>query len=137
MPRHYTVSLPSDKRSLKSLRAFVASILTDVPCDDPEQLVLAVDEACSNVIKYRSESIETGQIHVSVEVADDLLRFRIGRFCQSQDIPKIKPRDLCDVRPGGLGTSFIAQIMDRVDYVEEQDSPGCVALLLEKKVAGR
>lgn len=134
MSRHYDVTLPSDKSSLKSLRAFLGSVLAGI-CEEPEPLILAVDEACSNVIKYRSQSIDDGMIHVSVEVADDALRFRVGRFCKSQDLHKIKPRDLRDVRPGGLGTSFIGQIMDRVDYVEEEGTPGCLALLLEKKVS--
>jgi len=130
--RSFSVSIPAEKRSLKCLRAFLRAVLDDVGCDKAEDLVLAVDEACSNVIKYRCRTIDDGQICVTAEFEPAALRVRVGRFCMTQDVGRIKPRELDDVRPGGLGTSFISRIMDRVEFEEEPGQPGCVALVLER-----
>jgi len=132
--RSYAASIPAETCSLKALRAFFGSVLEEFGCSDPEPVILALDEACSNVIRYRCGTIDDGIVKVVAELAPGSLRFRIGRFCKPQDLDKIKPRDLADVRPGGLGTSFIAQIMDRVDYEPDPDDPDCLALVLEKKI---
>jgi anti-sigma regulatory factor (Ser/Thr protein kinase) len=63
------------------------------------------------------------------------VRLRIGSFCRARDCAAIKPRELQDVRPGGLGTSFIERLMDRVAFEPEPDRPDCVALVLEKLFA--
>lgn len=132
--RAFAITVPAETSSLRSLRAFLASVLEGSGCPDTEPLVLAVDEACANLIRHRCATIEDGQIRVGFEIGDGAIRFRIGRFCVARDLGKIKPRDLRDVKPGGLGTSFIAQIMDRVDYEEEPGQPGCLALVMEKGI---
>lgn len=132
--RRYAATIPAETCSLRALRAFFGSVLEQAGCRDKERVVLALDEACSNVIRYRCHTIDDGQIRVSADLEPELVRFRIGRFCKPEDIGKIKPRDLADVRPGGLGTSFIAQIMDRVAYERDPDQPGCLALVLEKSL---
>jgi anti-sigma regulatory factor (Ser/Thr protein kinase) len=38
------------------------------------------------------------------------------------DVERIVPRDLDEVRPGGLGTHFIRSIMDEVTYTHKE---GC------------
>ena len=40
------------------------------------------------------------------------------------DASKVKPRDLDDVRPGGLGTHFIRQVMDECGFVTLPSSEG-------------
>ena len=132
--RSFAASIPAETCSLKALRAFFGSVLEQAGCDDSEPMILALDEACSNVIRYRCDTIDDGQVQVSAELEPDVIRFRIGRFCKPQDIQKIKPRDMADVRPGGLGTSFIAQIMDRVAYERDPDDPNCLSLVLEKSI---
>jgi len=97
-------------------------------------LILALDEACSNVVKHRNKDLMGGLIHVRAEVTPEFLRFRIGDFCAKEDIPNIKPRDLTDIRPGGLGTHFISEIMDRIEFEPEPGSPGMMALVLERAV---
>ena len=43
------------------------------------------------------------------------------------DPAKVQPRDLDDVRPGGLGTFLIREVMDSAEFVEPP--PGCGNLL--------
>ena len=134
MSRTYALAVPADAASLKHLRAFFASVLGEVPCPDADGLVLALDEAFANVVKHRAGELDDGLIQVETTVDDARLRIRIGRFCRATDVEQVKPRDLEDVRPGGLGTHFIAKIMDRVAYEPEPCTPGRMALVLEKSV---
>ena len=133
MPGHFAVTVPADPSALKIIRAFMESVLREVSIAEPDDIVLALDEACSNVIKHRCKALDDGQIRVKAEIVGHTLQLRIGNFCQEEEIPSIKPRDLDDDRPGGLGTSFLAQIMDRVIYEPDPSGKaGSVALVLEK-----
>ena len=133
--RPFAVSVPADPKYLKVIRGFFQPVIEGLFGEkEAGMLLLALDEACSNVIKHRSKAHMEGLIHVRGEVRESSLLFRIGDFCGADDIPNIKPRELQDVRPGGLGTHFIAEIMDRVAFEPETDSPGRLALVLEKAV---
>lgn len=135
-PRPFAMSVPAEARYLQVIRGFFEPVLDGLFKDEAGMLLLALDEACSNVVKHRSKALMGGMIHVRAEVGRDSLRFRIGDFCGEEDISRIQPRDLEDVRPGGLGTHFIKEIMDRVAFEPEPDSPGRMALVLEKAVPG-
>ena len=130
--RVFVVSVPLDPAYLKSIRAFFKSILVNLFGDQAEMLVLALDESCSNVMKYRCGDTGEGVLRVKAEILDDLIRFQIENFCASKDVPKIKPRELAEVRPGGLGTHFVKSIMDRVEFEPQPEHPGWMTLVLEK-----
>jgi anti-sigma regulatory factor (Ser/Thr protein kinase) len=48
------------------------------------------------------------------------------------DVSKISPRKLDDIRPGGLGTHFMAEVFDNVRYNTSADA-GTI-LTLEKRI---
>ena len=131
--RPYAVTVPADARYLKVIRAFFQSVLKDLG-DDANMLILALDESCSNIVKHRRDAFQDNAIRVRAEIGPELLRFRIGDFCGAEDVPNVRPRDLDDIKPGGLGTHFIGQIMDRVGFEPEPDRPGRVALVMEKRL---
>jgi len=130
----YSVTVPAEPCSLKPVRSFFRAVLHRYCGSDLDDVVMALDEACANVIKYRCPSISNGLLQVSAEVDGELLRLRLNRFCAKGDVAGIKPRDLADVRPGGLGTAFIDRIMDKVDYLPDTDAPGSVALVMERRI---
>jgi len=49
------------------------------------------------------------------------LEIRIRDFGSGTDPVHFKPRELADVRPGGLGIHFIRSAMDRVEYETPPD----------------
>ena len=59
----------------------------------------------------------------------------IRDFADPVDISRIKPRDLDDVRPGGLGTYLISEVMDEVDFLPPPIDGGNL-LRLVKKIKG-
>jgi len=133
----FGVTVPADARYLKVVRAFFKPVMDEHFGDDAGRLILALDESCANVVKHRSGALEDGMFHVRLELSAEMVRFIIGDFCAEGDVHRIKPRDLDDIRPGGLGTHFVSEIMDRVAYEPEPEKPGRVALVMEKNLPGK
>ena len=132
----FAVSVPAEPSHLKAVRAFFQPVLTGYFGDEAHMLVLALDESCSNILKHQQKAAAGDVLTVKATVLADLVRFQIQNFCCQEDIPNIRPRDLDCVRPGGLGTHFIQEIMDRVAFEPDPDSPGRLTLVLEKALPG-
>ncbi len=113
-----SVAVPSDPKYLRIVRRVLESYMEQVPIEPDEagRLVLAIDEACSNVIKYAYESDASKTIEVTISSEDDVLRFSVRDYGRKPDLSTIAPRPLEEVRPGGLGTHFIRSVMDTVSY---------------------
>jgi sigma-B regulation protein RsbU (phosphoserine phosphatase) len=132
--RAFEIRLPAEPASLRVVRAFVHGILEDVLGDDVADVVLAVDEACANIIQHRARIEGRDDIDLRVEVEPTCVRFLVACFCIKRDLPRIRPRDLADQRPGGIGTRLIGEIMDRIDYEPCPEVPGTMTLVLEKQL---
>ena len=103
---------------------------------EARKIVLAVDEACSNIIKYAYAGDATKTISITVANEPDHLSVRLIDLGRQVDEAKIAPRDLDDVRPGGLGTHFIGTVFDSVVYDTAQDHGTVLTLLKKKRTAG-
>mgnify|MGYP002079705659 FL=1 len=75
-------------------------------------LVLAVDEACANVIRHAYGPDCKGEIELCVSQADGGIRLVIVDDAPPVDPSRVRPRDLDECRPGGLGVCFIDALMD-------------------------
>lgn len=79
-------------------------------------VVLAVDEACQNIIVHGYRGRDGGEIELT------LIRYGSGIVVELRDRApivdpsKIRHRDLNDIRPGKLGSYFMNAVMDRVEY---------------------
>ncbi len=118
--REETVSLtvPSHPRYLYVVRSALYPLVLDAGfCKkDARKIVLAVDEACSNIIKYAYEGDHTRPVSVTITTAGDGIRIVLKDWGKRVDRSAIAPRPLSDVRPGGLGTHFMQTVFDAVDY---------------------
>lgn len=105
---------PSQADRLCIVRALVKRTAEFVGCDSAlaEQLVIAVNEACMNIIQHAYGDDSPGEIVLEIFNNADTIRFRLQDFAAPVDLNRIKPRELGEVRPGGLGTYFISEIMD-------------------------
>lgn len=99
-------------------------------------LVLAVCEACQNVVQHGYAGREPGDIVLSLTRSDGSMVVCVRDFAAPVDPEKIKPRDLDEVKPGGLGTHFIANLMDSAVYLPGADGVGNV-LQMTKRIEGR
>ncbi len=93
-----------------------------------QSIVLAVDEACQNVIVHGYKERACGEIVLGVFRCRDGILVRLRDFAPPVDPTTIKPRALDDIRPGKLGSHFIHEIMDSVEF---RPSPDGIGNLLE------
>lgn len=90
-----------------------------------QDVVLAVDEACQNVIRHAYGGEPGGRIELRVERHEGELEIWIRDYAEKSDPECLEQnRDLDEVRPGGLGTHFIRQLMDVAEFVEPPDGVG-------------
>jgi len=113
-----TLSIPSHPRYLCIIRAFFDSLLRELGFEPQEAdgVILAVHEACANVIEHGYQGDTTQRIDLTVHVVPECFTVEIRDYGRQQDIAAIKPRPLHQVRPGGLGTHFMQTLMDDVTY---------------------
>lgn len=105
---------------LKLLRSVVhdAALMAGLHGQDVDNVVLAVNEACMNVIQHGYKNDPHGQIRLIIVNTEDALIFRVQDDAPCVDEKKVCSRDLEDIRPGGLGVHFINKIMDEAAFLE-------------------
>ena len=103
--------------SLKEIRSFAREILAkeDIFKSTSDDVVLALAEAAQNIVKHAYSGQETSD-NLKVEINFNNNQLKIDLYDKGVPaIPSnIKPRNVDDIKPGGLGTFFIGQIMDEV-----------------------
>ena len=126
-----------DSSNLKEVRTFSRNVFEKInlPQEQKDELVLAIAEAAQNIVKHAYKGIEettdTMQIKISLKDGD----LEIGFFDKGKPVlpGNIQHRKLDDIKPGGLGTFFIKQIMDNAVFKKNQK--GWVNhLILTKKI---
>lgn len=131
-----SLTVPSHSKYLGLIRKVIQQFSRDggFSEEDGRKLTLAVDEACSNVIKYSYEHDPSKTIVLTLIDSGDKLEIKIQDFGKCPDLDRIKPRDLNEVKPGGLGTHFIKSIMDVVNY-DTTPEVGCILQMIKYKAA--
>ena len=108
------LTFPAEPAQMRTVRAALRGALDsqEIGPELRDRLVLAVDEACTNIMRhaYGGECRETISLHLSRE--KDMLLFELRDQAPTVDASKLKPRDLSECRPGGLGLPFIDALMD-------------------------
>tara|TARA_B100000963_G_C22432623_1_gene582864 strand:- start:192 stop:602 length:411 start_codon:yes stop_codon:yes gene_type:complete len=105
--------------SLKEIRTFAREVLAkdDILKSTSDDVVLAIAEAAQNIVKHAYNGKETSD-NLKVKISYNNNQLKIDLYDKGEPaIPtNIKPRDVDDIKPGGLGTFFIGQIMDEVMF---------------------
>ncbi|MDY6982629.1 MAG: ATP-binding protein [Pseudomonadota bacterium] len=82
-------------------------------------IVLAVGEACMNIIQHAYRQDENGDIILEVLKNGDDVTFRLTDFASHKTrADEMKSRPLDEIRPGGLGCHLINEIMDEVKLLD-------------------
>jgi len=123
--------------SLKDVRSFSRDVFDKLELnqDLKDELVLAIAEAAQNIVKHAYKDIEdnTDKMEITISLKDQELE--IGFFDKGRPVDQnnVRHRKIDDVKPGGLGTFFIQQIMDAVVF-KEGEKPWINHLILTKKL---
>ncbi len=130
-----TLAVPSHPKYLYIIRSALYPLVlqADFPKQVARKIVLAVDEACSNIIKYAYEGDATKLIQLRVTIDQQKLTMELTDMGKKADVSRIAPRKLDEVRPGGLGTHFIGAVFDSVSY-DTHGERGTVLTLIKNKM---
>jgi serine/threonine-protein kinase RsbW len=112
------IEFSSHAGNLSLVRHFVRQYLSDQDCDESivDMVVLGIDEACTNIIRYAYGNAEDQLIRLSLERTVEGIRCRLRDYGCPLDASKLCGRELEVVRPGGLGLYLIRQAFDKVYY---------------------
>lgn len=130
------LNIEADANKLCDVRKFVKEVIESFGCceETSNKIILAVNEACMNVIQHAYKESEQGKMLLQIEKKGSLLIFRLNDFAKPVDIECIKPRDLDEIRPGGLGTFFITEIMDECERGHLDEGEGNY-LIMKKEIS--
>jgi len=131
------VSVVAEPDRLKELRDAAREVLTPWGCSEEltRALVLALGEAAMNVVQHGFDGgSASGEITLEILDNSDELVFRLSDDAPTADPAKMSPRDLDDLRPGGLGSHFMRELMDRTAFLPPPEGGGNL-LEMRKKVS--
>lgn len=118
----HTLTLPAATRSLADVRRFVAAQAEAARMGGAavEQIKLAVDEACANVVKHAYAGADDATFDVAVDVSADRFEVRIRDTGVGFDRESYRQPDLArsiqNRKRGGLGVHLMRRLMDQVEY---------------------
>jgi serine/threonine-protein kinase RsbW len=127
----YTISCSLS--NLKGLREFIKVNLNafGLSGKESEELILAVDEMVANQIIHSHQCNPDNKFDLSmkfnkqekvviIEIVDKAKVFNINEFVQ----PELKDI-IHERRKGGLGIRLVRAIMDKIEYISENDTRIC------------
>ena len=123
--------------SLKDVRSFSREVFEKLQLDQDlkDELVLAIAEAAQNIVKHAYKDVDdtSDKMEITISLKDNELEIGFFDKGRAVDQNNVRHRKIDDVKPGGLGTFFIQQIMDAVVF-KEGEKPWINHLVLTKKL---
>ena len=123
--------------SLREIRVFSRNIFDRSKdlSSKKDDLVLAIAEAAQNIVKHAyNGGPHTDKMRVRISLNNNNIQIDIFDKGKPAIPENIKPRALDDIKPGGLGTFFIGQIMDQVVFKTKKEEGWVNHLVLTKKI---
>ena len=123
--------------SLKDVRTFCREVFEKLQIEQnlKDELVLAIAEAAQNIVKhaYKNDPQTDDKMVVQISCKDNKLQIGFYDMGTPVDPNKVKHREIDNVKPGGLGTFFIQEIMDAVEF-KDGKKPWINHLVLTKQL---
>ena len=123
--------------SLKEVRIFCRDVFAKLQIDQglKDELVLAIAEAAQNIVKHAYKDSPNKDELMVVKISCERNKLEIAFYDMGTpvDPKKVKHREIDNVKPGGLGTFFIQEIMDAVEF-KDGKKPWINHLVLTKQL---
>ncbi len=128
------ISICCDAECLRLVRKTVDRQLTalTVPTEVRQRVVLAIDEATANVIRHAYQGDPGGRMSLDIWRRGDAVEFVLRDWAKAVDAEAIKPRDLNQCRPGGLGVNLIDMVMDEWGFEKPEQGQGNVLRMVKR-----
>jgi len=117
------LKVKSKTENLSEIRDFVSgnARAADIPEVTVENIILAVDEACTNIIKHAYNLSPEGEILIKIDYDEDKFMVTIIDYGKSFEPDRVPLPDLQkyyrEHRVGGLGMYLMKSLMDDVEYI--------------------
>jgi sigma-B regulation protein RsbU (phosphoserine phosphatase) len=136
--RRAELEIRSDLAELHRVREFVRTACRDLPTpvldeDGLGQLELAVNEACSNIIKHAYRGQPDQPINLEVELYPGRVTVLLHHLGTPCDPAKVPPPVFDGSRESGFGVYIIGQSVDAVRYYRDDRGRNCVTLVKSRK----
>jgi serine/threonine-protein kinase RsbW len=118
----HELKLYCEKSRLAELRQFISNILVSTGLNDisQNQLILAVEEVCANLIIHSHDCDPHSFILLQINVNADNIIFEITDSGKAFNIIEYKSPEVNAVmkekRKGGLGLILVRKIMDKIEF---------------------
>ncbi len=118
----FDISVKSSTEELSAIRNFIRESITPagVADDAVDKIILAVDEASTNIVKHSYHYAKDKEIRVHLALEPDSCTVTILDYGDSFDPNEIPKPDmkqyLEEKRVGGLGLYLMRTLMDEVQY---------------------
>ena len=123
--------------SLKDVRNFCREVFEKLHIQEnlKDELVLAIAEAAQNIVKHAFKNAANANELMVVQISCENNKLQIAFYDRGTpvDPKKVKHREIDNVKPGGLGTFFIQEIMDAVEF-KDGKKPWINHLVLTKQL---
>ena len=86
--------------------------------EDEARIVMALDEACTNIIRHAHEGF-IKPVRLEMKWLKDRLRFVLRDYGRPFDPLRIQSQDIQVTTPGGLGVFIIREVFDLVEYTPQ------------------
>jgi sigma-B regulation protein RsbU (phosphoserine phosphatase) len=124
---------PAETAALAEIRNAVRAAAREAGCPPQceEQLLLAVNEACMNVVQHGYRFAPGEALRLQLVERGPELTVRLLDRARPVREDELRSRELDQIRPGGLGVHFMREVMDGVSCLAPP--PGFTNLLEMKK----
>ena len=116
------LTVPSDLKYLCVIRRALEAVCRVQGFDDATlgSIVLANDEACSNIVRHAYGGVSTERIWITCRLSGEGLEIELVDEGKAFDPAEAGRKDPSELRPGGRGLFLIREIMDEVSYEPRQ-----------------
>ena len=118
MEQAFEIRTPSDPRLLSVIRAATAqmALVAGFEPKQIEQIKLAVDEVCTNIIRHTYKADPHQEIVLVFNLSKTGLEISIQDFGEKLDPRVLQKRKSRGPQPGGLGLSLIESAIDKIEF---------------------
>jgi serine/threonine-protein kinase RsbW len=134
------LTIQSSIEQLEQIRGFISKAAEAFGFEEREsyKIVLAVDEACSNIIRHGYGKNADEKLHIVIQTVDNRFTVTVNDNGKSYDIRTHPMPDMeayfAAKKSGGLGIKLIRSLVDEIEY---EQSNGENKLVLTKRLPAR
>lgn len=125
----------SDPRFLRCIRSLVRAWMDacEFSRDAADEMVLAIDEACSNAIRHSYGGKCDRWVELTLRADESYLEVRLcdqGEPCPPEHLERrtLEATDVDRLQPGGLGVQLIHRAFDEVEFCPGRTTGNCVIM---------